>query len=96
MAAGGESPGVDPARLEAFRAGMSLIYKAGWWETNLSVAGLLRLPACPGDPPWAYAFAVFVDEADAVAAGFEVSEVVPVVLAAEIRGALADYAACGG
>jgi hypothetical protein len=96
----GEALGLDQATVDAFEVGMELNYKAGWWGTDLSVGGLLTLPApaCAGSPPWTYAFAVFVDGADSVAAGFDVSDVVPIVLAQEIEQALAAFAdppACG-
>ena len=89
VAAEGAALGLDPETVEAFRAAIELHYKAGWWGTNLSIGGLLGLPSapCEGDAP-EYAFAVFVDGADAVADGFDVSDVVAVVLREEIRTAL--------
>lgn len=95
VAAEGEALGLAPATVEGFRSAIALAYKAGWWETNLSLGGLLTLPAgpCPGDTPRRYAFAVFVSRADAVAAGFDVSDVVGVVLREEIRAALEEWAA---
>jgi hypothetical protein len=90
----GEALGLESEMVEAFRAAIGLLYKAGWWGTNLSVGGLLRLPgaACEGDPPREYAFAVFVSGADTVADGFDVSDVVAVVLREEIRAALREVA----
>jgi len=98
VAAGGEVLGLEPATVEAFRAGIDLAYKAGWWGTNLSIGGLLRLPAaaCEGNPSRAYAFAAFVDGADAVADGFDVKDLVTVVLREEIRAALLDFSSCPG
>jgi hypothetical protein len=91
----GESLGLGSEEVEAFQSATQLSYKAGWWETNLSVGGLLRLPPgpCQGDLPREYAFAVFVSGADSTAAGFDVSDVVAVVLREEIRTALREVAA---
>jgi hypothetical protein len=89
VAVEGAALGLDPEAVEAFQAAIELHYKAGWWGTNLSIGGLLRFPPapCERDAP-EYAFAVFVDGADAVADGFDVSDVVAVVLREEIRTAL--------
>jgi hypothetical protein len=94
VAAQGEALGLAPDDAGAFLSGIELSHKAGWWETNLSVGGLLTLPAgpCAGDSPREYAFAVFVSEAEAVAEGFDVSDVVAVVLREEIRAALQELA----
>jgi len=94
VAAEGEALGLDWEAVEAFRAAIDLSYKAGWWGTNLSIGGLLRLPAdpCEGDPPREYAFAVFVAGADTVAERFDVSDVVAVVLREEIGAALLELA----
>jgi len=94
VTAEGASAGLDTEEIEAFRSAVELSYKAGWWETNLSLGGLLTLPAgpCAGDPPGQYAFAVFVSEAEAVAPGFDVSDLVAVVLRGELRAALQDWA----
>jgi len=81
---------VDPAR---FIADTSLIYKAGWWETNLSVGGLLEISSCEG--VHSYAFGAFVDRADAVVGGFDIADVIPEVLRAEIGAALESYMECG-
>jgi hypothetical protein len=90
----GEALGLDWEAVEAFRVAIDLFYKAGWWGTNLSIGGLLRLPGapCEGDAPREYAFAVFVAGADTVADRFEVSDVVAVVLREEIRAALLELA----
>ncbi len=72
--------------VDAFTAATELIYKAGWWETNLSVGSLLTLPECAGAPQ--YAAAAFVDAADAVTDGFNVADVIPEVLRTEIRKAV--------
>ena len=90
----GVAAGLEPEEIEAFRSAVELSYKAGWWDNDLSLGGLLTLPAgpCEGDLPRQYAFAVFVSEADGVAAGFDVSDVAAVALRAEIRAALADWA----
>ncbi len=95
VAAEGEALGLDWEMVEAFRGAVGLSYKAGWWDTHLSIGGLVGLPAggCRGDPPRQYAFAVFVDGADWVADGFDVSDLVAVVLREEIRTALAEAAA---
>jgi hypothetical protein len=95
VAAEGEALGLDSEAVEGFQEGIALLYKAGWWGTNLSIGGLLGLPAvpCAGASPREYAFAVFVDGAEAVADGFEVSDVVAVVLREEIRAALREWAA---
>jgi hypothetical protein len=95
VAAEGEALGLGPETVEAFRGAIDLSYKAGWWDTHLSIGGLLGLPTggCEGDPPRQYAFAVFVDGADRVADGFDVSDLVAVVLREEIRTALAEAAA---
>lgn len=99
VAAEGEALGLAPETVAAFGSAVDLIYKSGWWETNLSTGGLLRLPSglCEGDARHEYAFAVFVDGADRVAEGFDVSDLVAVVLRGEIRVALAEAAAspCG-
>ena len=86
---------MEPGAVEGFQEGIALLYKAGWWGTNLSIGGLLGLPAvpCEAASPREYAFAVFVDGAVAVADGFEVSDVVAVVLRGEIRAALREWAA---
>ncbi|MFH1331187.1 MAG: serine hydrolase [Actinomycetota bacterium] len=98
VSAEGETLGLEPATVEAFRAGIELAYKAGWWGTDLSVGGLLRLPSavCEGNPPRAYTFAAFVDGADAVADGFDLKDLVTVVLREEIRAALLDFSGCPG
>lgn len=90
----GVTAGLAPEQVEDFLSGVRLSYKAGWWETNLSVGGLLTLPggSCGGEAPRRYAFAVFVSEAASVAPGFDVSDVVAVVLAEEIRSALEEWA----
>ena len=90
----GAAVGLDLEDIEAFRSAVGLSFKAGWWETNLSLGGLLTLPAgpCEGDPLLQYAFAVFVSEAEAVADGFDVSDVVAVVLREELRAALQELA----
>lgn len=90
----GAAAGLGTEEIESFRSAVELSYKAGWWEANLSLGGLLTLPGgpCTGDLPRQYAFAVFVSEADAVATGFDVSDVVAVVLRGEIRAALEDWA----
>lgn len=92
VAAVGEDHGLGREQVEAWREKIELSYKAGWWGTHLSVGGLLTLPGgADGDgPPRQYAFAVFVDGADAVAAGFDVGEVVAVVLRAEVGAALLE------
>lgn len=94
VAAEGRSLGLAPETVTAFGSAVELVYKAGWWETNLSIGGLLRLPTglCEGDARREYAFAVFVSGADAVAPGFDVSDVAAVVLREEIEAALAETA----
>jgi len=69
--------------------------KAGWWGTDLSYAGLVTLPTsrCPGTPGRTYAAAAFVDGAASVAAGFDVADVIGVVLQDEVRRAAGEYAA---
>ena len=88
--AAGAALGMDAAAVGAFRDGIELRYKAGWWGTDLSLGGYLVLPApaCDEDPPRMYAFAVFVDGAASVTASFEVSDLVAVVLRDEIRASL--------
>lgn len=89
VAAEGAALGIDLEAVQAFGEALELHYKAGWWETSLSVGGLLRFPAAPcAEASPAYAFAVFVEGADAVAGGFDVSDVVAVVLREEIGAAL--------
>jgi beta-lactamase class A len=100
VADAGEALSLDQGTVDAFQEGIDLNYKAGWWNTYLSVGGLLTLPApaCAGSQPWTYAFAAFVDGADSVAAGFDVKDLVPIVLGEEIKEALAAFAdpsACG-
>lgn len=88
--AAGAALGMDAAAVGAFRDGIELRYKAGWWGADLSLGGYLVLPApaCAGSPSRVYAFAVFVDGAAAVTASFEVSDLVAVVLQDEIRASL--------
>jgi hypothetical protein len=78
---------------QRFRERVTVIYKAGWWETNLSVGGYVSLPqrACGAVFERGYAFAVFVDEADAVSTGFDPLDVVGVVLQGDVEAALATF-----
>jgi hypothetical protein len=94
VAAEATALGVGQEAAEAFQEAIDLSYKAGWWDTHLSVGGLLELPSgyCEGDPPREYVFAVFVDGAEAVADGFDVSDLVAVMLREEIRTALVEAA----
>lgn len=91
----GEALGLRREAIEAFQGAIDLSYKAGWWGTHVSIGGWLGLPAgaCEEDPSRQYAFAVFVDGARSVAPGFDVSDLVAVVLQGEIRAALAEAAA---
>ena len=75
-----------------FESRVDLIYKAGWWGTDLSVGGYAALPrrGCSAVYERRLAFAVFVSEADAVAPGFDITESVGEVLRQEIRAALAS------
>jgi hypothetical protein len=93
--AAGADLGLDPATADAFLEGTRLLYKAGWWDTYLSVGAYLSFPApaCGGPRP-DYAFAVFVDGADWVATGFDVSDLAGVVLRGEVRAALEAAAGC--
>jgi hypothetical protein len=74
-----------------FGSRVDLIYKAGWWGTDLSVGGYASLPrrGCSTVYERRLAFAVFVSDADAVAPGFDITEAVGEVLREEIRAALA-------
>jgi len=94
VAAEGAAVGLDMEEIEAFRSAVGLSYKAGWWETNLSLGGLLTLPAgpCAEEAPRQYAFGVFVSAAEAVAPGFDVSDLVAVALREELRAALQEWA----
>jgi hypothetical protein len=73
-----------------FGSRVELIYKAGWWETDLSVGGYAALPrrGCGAVDQRGLAFAAFVSEADAVASGFDITESVGEMLREEIRAAL--------
>jgi hypothetical protein len=75
--------------------GVEVSGKAGWWETNLSFAGLVTLPTsrCPGTGGRTFAVAAFVDGAASVGAGFDVADVIGVVLEDEVRRAAAGFAA---
>jgi hypothetical protein len=104
----GEPPGIVDAAREAgaslgipaevvadFLERIKSSYKAGWWATNLSVAGMVALPdsPCADDVPRRYAFAVFTEGAERIAAGFEVTDVLGVLLEDEVRSALQAFAA---
>ncbi len=73
-----------------FESRVDLVYKAGWWETDLSVAGYAALPrrGCGAVYQRGVAFAAFVSEAEAVASGFDITDMVGEVLREEIRAAL--------
>jgi hypothetical protein len=73
-----------------FSSRVDLIYKAGWWETDLSVGGYAALPrrGCGAVYPRSLAFAAFVSEADAVAPGFDITGMVGEGLRDEIRSSL--------
>ena len=76
-----------------FRSRIDLVYKAGWWETDLSVGGFATLPrrGCGVTTERGVAFASFVAEAGAVAAGFEASSMVGELLREDIRSALLTW-----
>lgn len=73
-----------------FLSEVSLIYKTGWWGTNLSIGGYSGMPrrGCGTIYERGLAFAAFVSEADAVAAGFDMSRTVGELLREEIRASL--------
>jgi hypothetical protein len=75
-----------------FGSRVELIYKAGWWGTDLSVGGYAALPrrGCGSVYDRRLAFAAFVSEADAVAPGFDITESVGEMLREEIHAALAS------
>jgi len=79
-----------PDLAASFRSGIDVVYKAGWWETDLSVGGYAALPwrGCRGRHERGLAFTLFVSEADAVAPGFEATAMVGEALRDEIRTAL--------
>jgi hypothetical protein len=80
----------QPDLAEWFGSRVGLIYKAGWWETDLSIGGYAALPrrGCGAVYPRGLAFAAFVSEADAVAPGFDITVMVGEMLREEIRSSL--------
>ena len=86
----GAAAGLDDAEIGAFLGETDLLYKAGWWDYYLIVGGYLALPGCSG--PREYAFAVFLNGADWVSPGFDISDVVAVVLRSDVRAALEEAA----
>lgn len=89
--------GIPDEVVDAFNGRLDVHTKAGWWNTRLSVAGLVHVPTSPcGDgQPVSYAVAVYVDDADTVAPGFDVVDLIPVLLRGEVRSALERFAAAG-
>jgi len=73
-----------------FLSRVSLIYKTGWWGTNLSIGGYAGMPrrGCGTIYERGLAFAAFVSEADAVAVGFDMPQSVGELLREEIRASL--------
>ena len=78
--------------VDRFGDDLIVIHKEGWWGTHLSIGGLAVLPGCSGGSDRRFAFAVFVDGADRVEAGFGVADVLTLLLGTEVADALAGYA----
>lgn len=97
VAAAAAEHGLPAAVAEEFLRRLDIVYKAGWWETNLSVAGLLGLPGpCPERPGPRFAFADFVSQADEVVEGFDPLDVVTVAMRSQIETAVLELAGgCG-
>lgn len=85
--------GVTAVEAARFTTDADVIYKEGWWETNLSIGAHISLDtrACSGRRTAGYAVAVYTDGAASVAPGFGPDVMVGELLRPEIRSALASY-----
>ena len=85
--------GSSPAAVARFMGEVAVIYKEGWWETNLSIGAHVSVTTrvCSGRRTAGYAVSVFTDRVDSVAPGFGPDVMVGELLRPEIRTALASY-----
>jgi len=92
---GGEAAalGLSGGEIARFGQGVEVIYKEGWWNTNLSIGAHVTLTTrvCSGERTAGYALAVFIDRAQSVAPGFGPDLMVGELLRPEIRAALAGH-----
>ena len=85
--------GLSGGEVARFEEGLEVIYKEGWWNTNLSIGAHVSLTTrvCSGERTTGYALAVFIDGARSVAPGFGPGLMVGELLRPEIRAALGGY-----
>ena len=90
VAESGQTPREEAA---SFADGLRLSFKEGWWETSLTIGGLLTVPreGCPDRSADAFAFAVFVDGAARIDGEFSMRETAALLLEDVLRDALAEY-----